>query len=169
MNRTRKAAVSLAIAAGTLIPIGFATSAHAIPVPVTHDGCTLTADKPAFNGNFTAGGVKKADYVYHLSCNASASGVSVEVLHERWEQDLAGRAGDPDAIEDFQNSSTQNLSYGPAGGNKNRTIRVALPIGDDDTDGNYEVYQKVKFRVTSGAVTGTWSPAALSEAQRIWA
>lgn len=101
---------------------------------------------------------------------ASAAGVSVEVLHERWESDRLGWAGDPDAIDDFQNSSTQTLSYGAAGGNKDRTLRVALPITtDDDTDANYEMYQKVKFRVTSGAVTGTWSTPNLSAAQKIWA
>ena len=108
------------------------------------------------------------DYVYHLDCAASAAGVSVEVLHERWESDRLGWAGDPDAIDDFQNSSTQTLSYGAAGGNKDRTLRVALPITtDDDTDANYEMYQKVKFRVTSGAVTGTWSTPNLSAAQKI--
>ena len=160
--------MSLAIAAGVLAPIGFASSAQA--VPVTHDGCTLTVDTPAFTNNWTPGGVKQVDYVYHLNCAASAAGVSVEVSHERWESDRAGWVGDPDAIDDFQNSSTQNLNYGAAGGNKDRTLRVVLPITtDDDTDGNYEMYQKVKFRVTSGAVTGTWSTPNLSAAQQIWA
>jgi hypothetical protein len=164
MNRTKTAAVSLAMAVGVLAPLTMATSAQA--APVSHDGCTLTVDTPAFTNHWTAGGVKQVDYVYHLTCDPSSAGVSVEIKHERWESDILGTPGDPDAPDEFTGSSTQNKTFVAAGGTKNVTVRAALPM-TDDTDNTEEMYQKVKFQVTSGQVIGTWSDWNLSAAQSI--
>lgn len=154
-----------AAAAFGLLTLGIAAPAHA--APVTHDGCTITTLTPAFTNHWSPAGIKQVDYVYTLNCLPSVAGVSVEVDAERWEQDLAGRPGDPNAVEDFTGESTQSLSFTAAGGTKTVTIRANLPV-TDDTDGNEEMYLKARFRVTSGAVTGTWSTYSLSAAQRIF-
>ncbi|GAA4352225.1 hypothetical protein [Angustibacter luteus] len=164
MNRSRKLAITLALAAGVGAPLGVASSAQAVGT-VTKDGCHLTVDKPAFTNHWTAGGLKQADYVYHLTCDPSLAGVSVEITHERWESDLAGAAGDPDALDEFTGTSTQNKSFPAAGATKDITVRAALPV-TDDTDGDEEVYQKVRFRVTN-QIQGGWSAWNLSQAQSI--
>ena len=52
------------------------------------------------------------------------------------------------------------------GETKNVLVRAALPV-TDDTDGDEEIYEKVRFRVTNGAVTGTWATWNLSLPQTV--
>lgn len=164
ITKHRTARLAAVAAFGALT---FAVAAPAQAAPVTHDGCTISAQTPAFTNHWSPSGLKQVDYVYTLTCLPSAAGVSVEVDAERWEQDLLGRAGDPDAPDDFTGESTQTLSFAAAGGIKTVTIRANLPV-TDDTDGSQEMYLNAGFRVTSGAVTGTWSARSLSAAQRIF-
>lgn len=168
-SKSRLAMASLALVAAAALPLGLAVPAQAA---TTKDGCTVTPLLPEFRGTFNAQNVPYVYYPYEVSCVASASGLSVEVKTETWEQDLVGRAGDVDADgvnnadEDRIGSATSTRSFGAAGGATTVNIRGVLP--HTDTDFNEEVYHKVKFRVTSGPVTGGWSTPELTQATRIW-
>ena len=168
MYKSRLATWSLALAAVAL-PLGLAAPSQAA---TTKDGCTVNPLVPEFRGTFNAANVPYVYYPYEVSCVASASGLSVEVKTETWEADLAGQAGDVDADgvnnadEDRIGSATTTRSFVPAGGSK--TVDVRGLLSRTDSDGNDEVYQKVKFRVTSVPVTGGWSVPELTQATRIW-
>jgi hypothetical protein len=166
MNTRTTKKYALAIAVAGLVPLALAAPAHAATV-VSHDGCTITVDAPLFTNHFNAGGAKLFDYVYHLTCVASPGGVSVEVKQDRDESDLVGRAGDPDAPDEFTGSSTQNLAFVAAGATRNVTVRATLPTTNDDTDLALEMYQATKIRVTSGLVTGSWSVQAISASRAL--
>jgi hypothetical protein len=98
--------------------------------------------------------------------------MSVQVKSQTWEADLAGRAGDVDADgvdnadEDYIGQVTTTKSFTKAGGTRRVNVKGVLP--HTDTDANEEVYHKVKFRVTSGAVVGGWTSFELTSATRIW-
>ncbi|MDN5795183.1 MAG: hypothetical protein L0H79_05455 [Intrasporangium sp.] len=166
MNTRTTTKLAIASAIAGLVPLGLAVPAQAATV-VSHDGCTITVDAPEFRNVFNAAGAKLFDYDYHLTCAASAAGVSVEVRPERWESDLVGRAGDPDAPDEFTGRSTQNLSFAAAGQTRNIIVRATLPAANDDTDVPLEMFQVTKFRVTSGAVTGTWSSEAIGNSRAL--
>ncbi|MDN5767922.1 MAG: hypothetical protein L0H78_19145 [Humibacillus sp.] len=155
---TKKLALAAAIAG--LVPIGLAVPAHAATA-VTHDGCTITVDPPAFTQHWNGAGVMLFDYAYHVTCSASPGGVTVKVTHERWESDLVGRAGDPDAPDEFTGRTKQSLSFAAAGQTRNIIVRAVLPTVNDDTDTKLEMYQTATFRVKSGQVLGTTSPKAI--------
>lgn len=70
------------------------------------------------------------------------------------------------ADEDRIGSATTTSSYSWLGGGE--TVRVKGVLAHTDTDANEEVYHKVKFRVTSGLVTGAWTSFELSQPTRIW-
>lgn len=156
--RIKKLALAVAIAG--LVPISLAVPAHAATV-VSHDGCTITVDPPSFTKHWNGSGAKLYDYPYHLTCAASPGGVTVKVTHERWESDLVGRAGDPDAPDEFTGRSKQSLSFPAAGKTRNIIVRAVLPLTNDDTDARLEMYQTATFRVKSGAVLGSVSPKAV--------
>ena len=59
------------------------------------------------------------------------------------------------ADDDVIGKATKTLYYTSLGGNSVVDIKGVLPR--TDTDGNDEVYAKVRFRVTSGFVPGSWS------------
>ncbi len=168
--KTRLAGVGVALVAAA-VPLGMAAPAQAT---VTHDGCTLTASPATFRGTFNGAGLKEVNYSYTLICMPAPNGGSTTVevqLHTR-EQDLAGRAGDVDADgvdnsdEDVIGSASTTIPFTALGGVAARTVVGVLPR--TDTDGNDEVYSKIRFRVTSGAVTGSWSAYDLPAATRIW-
>jgi hypothetical protein len=165
----RLAKLSLAILAAATLPLGMAAPAEAA---TTHDGCTVNPLPPEFRGTFNSAGVPYVYYPYEVSCGASASGLSVEVKTKTVEQDLAGRSGDEDADgvnnadEDPIGSATTTRNFNAAGGSKTVDVRGVLP--HTDTDFNEEVYHKVKFRVTSGPVTGSWTAWELTAPTRIW-
>lgn len=168
-TKSRLAGVGVALVAATALPLGLAATAQA---STTHDGCTVTPAAAEFRGTFDASGLKEIFYPYEVTCVASASGLSVEAKTYTREQDLAGRAGDVDANginnsdDDVIGQATTSRSFGPGGGTKTVTVKGLLPR--TDTDGNDEVYQKIKFHVTSGPVTGSWSPLELTAATRIF-
>ncbi|OFE17938.1 hypothetical protein BA895_14275 [Humibacillus sp. DSM 29435] len=155
---TKKLALAAAISG--LATFGLAVPAQAATT-VTHDGCTLEVDPPIFTNHFSTTGAKLFDYPYHLTCLPSAAGVTVTVTHERWESDILGRAGDPDAPDEFTGRSKRNLVFAAAGQTRNMTVRAVLPTVNDDTDIPLEMYQTATFRVKSGAVLGTTSPKAV--------
>lgn len=167
-NKSRLATLSLALAAVAL-PLGLAAPSQAA---TTKDGCTVNPLEPEFRGTFNAQNVPYVYYPYEVSCVASPSGLTVEVRTETWEADLLNRAGDVDADgvnnadEDPIGSATSTRSFPAAGGSATVDIRGVL--SRTDTDGNDEVYAKVKFRVRSGPVTGGWSVPELTQATRVF-
>jgi hypothetical protein len=168
ISKSRLAKLSLALVAATALPLGVAAPAHA---STTKDGCTVTPLAPEFRGTFNAANVPYVYYPVEVSCVASASGLSVEVTMETWEQDIANRAGDVDANginnadEDRIGSANFTRNFGAGGGSTTVDVRGLLP--HTDTDFNEEVYDKVKFRVTSGPVTGTWTAFEFSPVTQI--
>ena len=90
---------------------------------------------------------------------------------ETWEADRAGWVGDVDANgvnnadEDRIGSATTTRNFGAAGGATVVDVRGVLP--HTDTDFDEEVYHSVKFRVTSGPVTGGWTTPELTQATTI--
>jgi hypothetical protein len=171
MSRNRKSrlvALSLASVAAVALPLGLAAPAHA---STTKDGCTVTPLAPEFRGTYTSANVPYVYYPVEVSCTASASGLSVELNLQTWEQDLAGRAGDVDANgidnadEDRIGSGSATRSFVAAGGTKTVDFLGVLP--HTDTDFNEEVYDKVQFRVTSGPVVGKWSAFEFSPVTQI--
>ena len=166
MNTRTTTKLALAAAVAGLVPLGLAAPAQAATV-VSHQGCTVSVDPPIFTQHWNAGGAKLFDYVYHLTCVASPGGVSVEVRQDRWESDLVGRVGDPDAPDEFTGGSTQNLAFGAAGATRDFTVRAPLPPANDDTDIPLEMYQVTKIRVTSGLVTGSWSAEAIGNSRAL--
>lgn len=167
-TKRRFATLLLALVAAAALPLAVAAPAQA---STTKDGCTVTPLAPEFRGTFNAAAVPYVYYPYDVSCIASASGLSVEVRTETWEQDLDQRAGDVDANgidnadEDRTGSATSTRAFGTGGGSTTVDVRGVLP--HTDTDFNEEVWQQVKFRVTSGPVTGGWSTFELTQPTRI--
>lgn len=167
-NRRRVATLSLALVAAAALPLAVAAPAQA---STTRDGCTVNPLPPEFRGTFTPGAVPYVYYPYEVSCTGSASGLSVQVKTVTWEADLAGRAGDIDANgvnhadEDRIGAATTTRTFGAAGGATVVDVRGVLP--HTDTDFDEEVYHSVKFRVTSGPVTGGWTTPELTQATTI--
>lgn len=158
-----------ALLAAVTMPLGFAAPAQA---STTKDGCTVTPHVPYFAGTYTAANVPEVFYEYVLTCAASTAAMSVEVKTQAWEQDLAGQAGDVDfngvnnADDEHIGNATTSRSFTKAGGTK--TVKVKGVLSRTDTNGSDEPYQRVKFRVTSGAVTGSWSSWELTAASEIF-
>lgn len=168
LNTSKLAAASFALVAAAALPLGLAESAQAA---TTKDGCTVTPLPPEFRQTFDPQNRPYVFYPYEVSCVGSASGLGVEVKTVTWEADRVGVAGDVDANgvnnadEDRIGSATTNRSFNAAGGSKNVDVRGVLP--HTDTDFDEEVYHEVKFRVTSGPVTGNWSTPELTQATTI--
>ncbi len=167
-KRSRLATLSLALVAVAVLPLGLAVPAQAA---TTKDGCTVNPLLPVDTGTENLQFVPYVHYPYEVSCIASAGGLSVEVKTETWESDRDGWAGDVDADginnadEDRIGSATVTRSFGTAGGSTTVNVRGLLP--HTDTDFDEEVYHAVKFRVTSGPVTGRWTSLELTNATTI--
>ena len=170
MNRTTTMkAAAIAVLTTAIVPLGMTSPAQA---STTKDGCTVTPLAPYFAGTYTAGNVPEVIYPYEVTCSASSAAMSVQTKTETWEADLVGRAGDVDADgvnnadEDYIGTATTTRSFTKAGGTRTVNVKGVLP--HTDTDANEEVYHKVKFRVTSGAVTGSWTAFELTPSTQIW-
>ena len=161
---TKLAAGSLALAAAAVLPLTGATPAQAA---TTQDGCTITVHDAEFRGTFNPAALPYVFYPIEISCVASATGLSVAVSVQTWEQDLKGRPGDVDANginnadEDRIGSAGFTRTFGPAGGTK--TVDVRGVVSTTDTDNNDEVYAAASLQVTSGPVTGAWSSLELAQ------
>jgi hypothetical protein len=143
MNRSRLALKAAVAAAALAVPIGLAMPASA----TTSNGCTVEPRTPEFSGHFTSSGIKKVYYKVDVTC---AAGVFVTIQEERWEDDPVG--GD-----DFIGSSTLTNDFSAGAGTVTRTIEATLPDTDDFGDMYEEMYQRIKFKVTSGPVTSSYT------------
>lgn len=133
MNRAKIALVTLAAAAAA--PIALAAPASA----ATSSGCTVTPLKPIFAG-FNSSGVKLVNYRIAVSC---ASNRTVTIEQRRYEEDDWPNPDDSLGTTTFTTSGVRTLS----------NVRTLV----NTESGNEEVYQKVRFRVTSSGVTSPWT------------
>ncbi|GAA1660849.1 hypothetical protein ACFQY4_16445 [Catellatospora bangladeshensis] len=145
MNRSKAAVRALVLAAALVLPLGLAMPASAA---TSRDGCTVDPVRPIHNGTFTAGGEKWIDYDVEVDCSA---GRTIELEMQRWEAD-SGLNGADDLIGTSSTTRTFNTTSGWTW-----TITGVLPDNDGGIDQWSEMYQRVRFRVTSNGVQGSWT------------
>jgi hypothetical protein len=161
MNRIKTAVLPLAFAVTALVPLGLSGPAQA---STTDSGCTVTPVRPVFAGTFTLGGVPYVDYEIIVTCGV---GLVAETYQERLESDLQNVEGDP--VDDFIGSSSHTFDFTAAGGTQSVNVRRSLPTTGPATEGPAEeLYQSLKFRVTSGPVTSNWTTPELTPARAIF-
>ena len=131
----RAAKVGLALAAALAAPALAAIPAQAH----TSSGCTINPLTPTFAG-FNSSGTKLINYRVSVSCSA---GRTAEVTQERWESDSWPNPDDHLGTTTFNTSGVTTLN----------NVRTLV----DGELGNEEVYQKIRFRVTSNGVTSPWT------------
>lgn len=111
-----------------------------------------------FSGLFSLGGVKYIDYKITVTCDA---GLVAETDQQRWEQDLLSREGDP--VDDFLGSSAHTWDFTAGAGTKSVKVRRTIPTTGPATEGSTEeLFQALRFRVTSGPVTSAWTAYELT-------
>lgn len=123
--------------------LGLAGAGLALGAPAqasTSYSCTVTPLKPVFTGAY-ANGVKILDYRIAATCSANRY---LYIQQQRWEADPAPN---PDDYLGFTDYSL--FVYGGAG-----TVIHNYRTLVNGEKGAEEVYQKVRFRVSSG---GAWS------------
>lgn len=143
MKRVHKAGLVLAVALASTF--GLMAPAHA---STTSNGCTVAPIRPYHNGDFTAGGIKRIAWEIDVTCVA---GVEIEIQQHRWEADSGPSA------DDYLGDSTLVSNFAGGAGSVTRTVTTNLSDTDDFTDMYEEVFQRVRFRVTSGPVTSAWT------------
>ena len=132
-------------------PIGLATSAQAA---LQGSGCSISVDGPSYAGRNSSNEVLLA-YPIDITC---LKGRTIEVYQEQWEED--GGSND-----DYIANSYTDLSFETEGGSKHVVVSGKLPHTEAR---NEEMYQKVRFRVTEGHTTSSWTPYERSGASWIW-
>ncbi|HYO86691.1 MAG TPA: hypothetical protein VES01_09590 [Dermatophilaceae bacterium] len=135
MNTRSKIAALTVAAAGAILPIAVASPAQA----ATSSGCTVTPLKPIFAG-FNSSGVKLVNYRISVSCWSNRT---VSITQQRYEEDGFLNPDDFLGSTSFTTSGVRTLS----------NVRTLV----NTESGNEEVYQKVRFRVSSGGVTSPWT------------
>jgi hypothetical protein len=151
----------LALAAVALASLGLTGTAQA---STTSSGCTVTPGVPIWAGNLPPAGLSYVDYNIEVTC---AVGLVVETYQERWESDLLAVEGDP--VDDFIGSSSNTFDFTAAAGTQSVNVRRSLPTTGPASEGPAEeMYQKLKFRVTSGPVTSQWTTPELTQARAIF-
>ncbi len=133
----KKILIALAAAA---MPLAVMSPAGAT---VTSSGCTVTPLAPEFHNQWTTGGDKRIQYKVNVTCSA---GRTISITQERWEADTT-------SADDFIGSSTLTNNFTAAGGTVTRTVTATLPDADPWGDDNEEMYQRVRFTVSSNGVT----------------
>ncbi len=135
MARTTTLKALAAIAVAAAVPLLSASPAMA----ATSNGCTVTPLTPSFAG-FNSSGVKLVNYRISVNCQPNRT---VAIDQQRWEEDSWPNPDDHLGNSSFVRSGVTTI-------NNVRTL-VNGEIGEE------EVYQKVRFRVTSNGVTSPWT------------
>lgn len=142
MSRAKAVFKALLIAATLAVPVGLASPAQAI----TSNGCTVTPLTPYHNGEFSASGIKRIRFDMEVTCEA---GLTITIDQERWEYD-------PNNADEFTGDYTWVRSFDQAD-TRTYWFETNLSDTDDFTDHYEEVYQRIRFKVTSGPVTSAWT------------
>jgi hypothetical protein len=151
VNRSKTAVRVLVLAATAAAGLGVMSPAQAA---TTRDQCTVALHSPYHNGTFTAGGDKWINYDVDITCTA---GRTIDLDMERWEADSGLNGAD-----DFIGSSSTSRYYSTTS-TWTWTIKGVLPDNDGGIDQHSEMYQKVRFQVTSNGVVGSltsWESSA---------
>ena len=139
-TKLHKLLVGTIAAAAAVVPLALTTApAHA----ATSGGCSVTPSKPFFDG-FNTSGVKQVRYRVTIKCDANRT---VTVLQRRYEDDRA-----PDA-DDYLGATVFVRNFGGSG---TKTASTLVSLRNTEA-GNEEVYQRVRFQVTSNGVTSPWT------------
>ncbi|HET9648982.1 MAG TPA: hypothetical protein VFP34_12250 [Microlunatus sp.] len=137
LRRTVAAGIAVTVAA---VPLALAV---APAQAATGSGCTVTPLRPVFAG-FNSSGVKQVRYRVTATCSSNRV---LTVEQRRYEDDASP---DPD---DFLGSSVLVHSF--SGG---ATVTLSTTRSLPDTEpGNEEIYQRIRFRVSSNGVTSAWT------------
>ncbi len=169
-DRRRSALSTRRTARGTAVAVGVAalTLPFLVAVPAqaatTLSGCTVTPLIPVANGDVDATNTPMVDYVYTVTCDP---GRSVQIVSQYWEQDTWEREDDDE--DDQFDSAVRTRDFTNASVRKTKTVTVekVLPSLDGSGDPEAEVYQKVKFKVSSGGVDSPWTAFELTLPQFI--
>lgn len=145
MNRSKATVRALVLAAALVLPLGLATPASAA---TSRDGCTVDPQTPYHNGTFTAAGEKWIDYDVDVECDA---GRTIELEMQRMEAD-SGLNGADDLIGTSSRTRVFNTTD-----DWTWKITGVLPDNDGGIDQYSEMYLKVRFRVNSNGVYGSWT------------
>lgn len=159
MNRIAKVAVGMA--AASTLSLMAATPAEA--ARVSFQGCTVTNDAPYYAGFDTLGNVPYVYYPLEVTC---ADDLSIEVEMVRWEQDFAWREGPGLEDEDYLSTSIYNWDFSSGAGTVPYLSQRTLPLTNNEGI-DEEIYNQVRFRVTSDTVTGPWTAYAYSPVSAI--
>jgi hypothetical protein len=136
-SRSKGGLAALLTAAALIAPAAFAAPAHASR---TESGCTVTPRKPVFTQKFTNDGRKKIEYKVDITCDG---GRSVDVTQQRWEQDNY-------SADDLEGTTHYNDVHFNSRTTVTKSVVKALPTDGVGEGDNYaEVFQKVRFKVTS--------------------
>lgn len=155
MNRIRTGLLPLALAVAVLGPLALAAPAQA---STTSNGCTVTPGRPVFSGLFNVNGLPLVDYPITVSCGI---GLIAETEQTRAEQDTQAREGD--TVDDITGVSSNFFDFTAAGGIQTLNVRRVLVITGPATEGfEEEVYQSLRFRVSSGPVTSQFTSPELT-------
>jgi hypothetical protein len=139
-----KLALAGALVAAAAAPLSLAIPAHA----ASSSGCIVNPQKPVHAG-FNSAGVKLVRFEVKIFCNPNRT---VEVQQLRYEEDWGNWLfSDPD---DSLGSRTFTRTFPPNVGTITVSSTRTLP---NTEDGNEEIYQKTRFRVSSGGVTSPWT------------
>lgn len=139
MNRNIVKA-TLAVAAAGLIPLALAPAAQA---STTTGGCTLTPLRPVYDHHNSAGN-KVIRYDMTVTCS---SGREIEIEQHVHEEDAWPNADDhittSNRTRNFSSTDTVTM-----------WLESTLPNTEIDRE---EMFQHVRFRVTSNGVTSAWT------------
>ncbi len=145
-RRWRAGAIALA---ATVLPLVAVSTAQAT---TTSSGCTVTPLRPVFD-HINSAGVKVIRYDVTVTCTGGRSIALERHVHE---QD-GGLNGD-----DHISTTTHNRTF-----DVTDTVTMWAEVSLPDTElGDEEMYQQVKFQVTSNGVTSPWTAWELSPVQQ---
>lgn len=138
--------VAIVSAVALALPVAAATPAQAT---VTKEGCTFTARAPKYADTDSAG-YKRFTFTVEGSCQP---GRGVNFRTEAWEQDI-GKPGDTGG-NDLLGKWDGVWSQWPTSQKRTWSHTIRMPY--DESDGFEELYHRVRFRVSSNGVNGSWS------------
>ena len=161
MNTSRAFVRPAAIAAIAMVaPLLLVSTGEAA---TTDSGCTVAPKRPRFTGDFTGGNVPIVEYKSTVTCDA---GLVIDIEGEILESDLVAVEGD--GPDDLTGTFTRQLDFTAGAGTETVKVRRPLPNTGPASEGvREEMYQAVRFQVTSGPVTSSFTDWELTQTRSI--